>query len=75
MPLYEYECLDCGTMFDMLRSIKDADKLITCTNCQSSNVKRLLSLFFAQSDGRTVASSNGGCSGCAGGACSTCGSR
>ena len=27
MPLYEYECLDCGKLFDSLRAMKDADGL------------------------------------------------
>jgi putative FmdB family regulatory protein len=72
MPLYEYECLDCGSLFDSLRSIKDADQPLTCNQCDGVNTKRLISLFFAQSDGRTVSGTNGGCAGCAGGACSSC---
>jgi putative FmdB family regulatory protein len=73
MPLYEYECLECGTMFDSLRAIKDADKPLTCVKCESQHTKRLISLFFAQSDGRTIAATSGGCGSCSGGSCASCG--
>ena len=72
MPLYEYICFDCKTRFDALRSIKDADALIHCPQCESEHTSRQLSVFFAHSDGRVVAQSGGGCAGCAGGACATC---
>ena len=73
MPLYEYECLDCGALFDTLRVFKDADKPINCVHCESQHTKRLLSLFYAQSGGKSVAGTNGGCAGCAGGSCASCG--
>jgi putative FmdB family regulatory protein len=73
MPLYEYICQDCGNHFDALRSMKDADKPIHCSQCDSENTSRQLSLFFAQSSGRVVAGNTGsGCAGCSGGSCSTC---
>jgi putative FmdB family regulatory protein len=73
MPLYEYICRDCGTLFDALRSMKDADQPIHCSQCDSEHTTRQLSLFFAQSDGKAVAgSSSCGCAGCSGGSCSTC---
>lgn len=71
MPLYEYECLDCGSMFDSLRYIKDADSPITCQKCDSLHTKRLLSLFFAQSGGKNIAGTST-CAGCAGGSCGSC---
>ncbi|UCD98768.1 MAG: zinc ribbon domain-containing protein [Chloroflexota bacterium] len=73
MPLYEYVCLDCRAQFDALRSIKDADAPIACQNCQGENTSRMLSLFFAHSDGRSVTQSAPACSSCATHACSTCG--
>lgn len=74
MPLYEYQCKDCGHRFDALRSIKDADQPIVCKQCESEHTERQISVFFAQSGGRVVAGSNGGgCAGCAGGSCSSCG--
>ncbi len=75
MPLYEYVCKDCGNHFDALRSMKDADKPIACRACQSEHTSRALSVFYASSEGRSVASSGGGCGGCSGGSCSSCGSH
>lgn len=75
MPLYEYVCQDCGHHFDALRSMKDADKTISCRECHSEQTKRALSVFFASSEGRSVTASAGGCGGCSGGSCSSCGSH
>ncbi|MDX1387155.1 MAG: zinc ribbon domain-containing protein [bacterium] len=41
MPVYEYECLDCGRQFEAIQSIKDKP-LKTCTFCEG-NVHRLIS--------------------------------
>jgi putative FmdB family regulatory protein len=71
MPVYEYRCKDCGDKFEVLRSIKDADKPISCQYCQGLNTQRALSLCYSQSEGHTH-SSGGGCAGCGGGSCSSC---
>jgi putative FmdB family regulatory protein len=51
MPLYDYRCRECGTTFEKLRSIKDADRELECPECHSAKVERQLSTF-----------SSGGCS-------------
>ncbi|HEY70063.1 MAG TPA: zinc ribbon domain-containing protein [Anaerolineae bacterium] len=73
MPIYEYECQDCQQRFEALRRMTDADAAIACEHCGSGNTKRALSVFFAQSGGKVIAGSNGNCSSCTGGTCSTCG--
>ena len=75
MPIYEYVCQDCGARFDVLRSMREADAPVNCKQCESDHTSRALSVFFAQSGGRTVTVSNGGggCAGCAGGSCASCG--
>ena len=73
MPIYEYVCLDCGSHFDALRQMKDADRPINCQECESERTLRQISIFFAQSAGRTIAGGNGGgCAGCSGGTCAAC---
>jgi len=47
MPLYEYQCGNCGKIFEMLRRIKDADTDLECPVCRSKKVERLLSTFAA----------------------------
>ncbi len=76
MPIYEYTCKDCGSRFDMLRAIKDADSPVTCSVCHSEQTLRMISVFFAQSGGKVLAGSSGGgggCGSCSGGSCSSCG--
>lgn len=47
MPLYEYQCQQCGNTFEMLRRIKDADSDAECPRCHSLKVERLFSTFAA----------------------------
>lgn len=42
MPIYEFECLDCGQSIEMLLSANEID-LAACGNCGSRNLKKLLS--------------------------------
>jgi putative FmdB family regulatory protein len=73
MPIYEYVCENCHQKFESLRSIKEADSPIQCLYCQSSDTHRVVSVFFAQSGGKVIASAGSSCGSCAGGSCSTCG--
>jgi putative FmdB family regulatory protein len=72
MPIYEYVCSDCRSVFSALRKMSAADETIPCEHCGGDHTARKISLFAARSDGRSVAGSNGGCASCATGACSTC---
>jgi putative FmdB family regulatory protein len=79
MPIYEYQCGDCGIKFDALRAISQADDPIACEHCNGTNTMRKVSAAFAHSSGsngsRIIAGggNNSSCSGCSGGSCSTCG--
>ena len=73
MPIYEYICLDCKKEYEILRSFNEADQLIDCEHCGGENVKRKLSVFYAQSGGSTVSGMGGGCNSCSGGSCASCG--
>lgn len=42
MPVYEYECEDCG-IFEIKQSIKE-DSLINCPKCHKNGLKRILSI-------------------------------
>ena len=43
MPLYEYECSDCGKRFDRLVAASAADDA-TCPRCGAAKVRRLISV-------------------------------
>lgn len=73
MPIYEYICFDCSHQFDVLRLMRDADSPIPCEKCQSHHTSRKLSLFYAHSDGRSLAgTSQAGCVGCSANSCAGC---
>jgi putative FmdB family regulatory protein len=73
MPIYEYICLDCETKFDALRSMSDADAPILCSNCESGQTSRTISLFAAHSEGRVVAGAGNACNTCSTHNCASCG--
>lgn len=72
MPIYEYSCSQCGKKFDALRTYAQADEPIACKNCGSGETHRAISLFNAQSNGKSITSSSG-CNSCSGGSCTSCG--
>jgi len=72
MPLYEYACRECDRQFELIRAMNDADKIIECAYCKSKDTHRVLSVFFAQSGGKSLAGSGSGCGSCAGGNCGSC---
>jgi len=39
MPLYEYDCNDCGENFDLMRKLSDTSP-VKCEKCESENVKK-----------------------------------
>jgi len=42
MPIYDYECLECGKVSETFLRNADSED-ITCPNCSSKNLKRLIS--------------------------------
>ncbi len=76
MPIYEYRCGPCGTVFDRLRPMSRMDDEAPCPECDGET-SRQISVFAAFSasngdgDGGAIAGM-GGCGGCgpAGCACS-----
>jgi len=47
MPIYEYLCRECGKSFEVLRSMKEADKDLECPGCHARSAERQLSSFSA----------------------------
>ena len=77
MPIYEYACSDCGTKFELLRPLSEADKEATCPNCHKS-AERKFSAFACFSKDNSglaspVAGTGGSCSSCGATSCDTCG--
>jgi len=43
MPIYEYQCLNCKSLFQRLMLTKDELEMISCPHCHSTDLKRLIS--------------------------------
>jgi putative FmdB family regulatory protein len=43
MPLYEYNCRDCGDDFEKIVSFSQADQLPECPVCGQSNTQKKIS--------------------------------
>lgn len=42
MPIYEYKCKNCGTIFEFLYGLGE-EETIACRNCGSRGVERIMS--------------------------------
>lgn len=45
MPLYEYRCDECYTVFEQRRQMTDADEVAVCPACSSLLTTRVLGAF------------------------------
>jgi putative FmdB family regulatory protein len=71
MPIYEYNCLDCGNDFETL--VFRSSKKICCPKCRKENLERRMSTFaFKGSEKFVGTGSSSSCGSCASHNCSTC---
>jgi len=74
MPIYEFDCLKCGNVFEeLVGHSEDASKL-TCPSCSSRRVKKRFSLFGFRSKGESgqTRTSSSSCAGCTATSCASC---
>ena len=71
MPLYEYRCNDCRSVFEVLRPMAERELTAVCPSCESRASMPLISRVALQVGGSPErAATSGGGGGCAcGGAC------
>jgi len=53
MPIYEYICEKCGSVFEELESVTNRDKPHECPGCGEKKGRRIVSTFSAKSGGPT----------------------
>jgi putative FmdB family regulatory protein len=75
MPIYEYQCQECGNNFEYLVIGKPDPE---CSNCHSKKVCRQMSpcgFFSKGAGGETIKSTaaTSSCSGCSASSCAGCG--
>ncbi len=71
MPIYEFECEECGKIFEEL-ILGGSMKGIKCRYCGSQRIRKLISQVAFKSGGKFVSASGSSCGSCAGGSCSSC---
>ena len=57
MPLYEYECPECGRKLELRRGMAEAEQEVRCPECRKGILKRILSIFSTASSGENCAPS------------------
>jgi putative FmdB family regulatory protein len=62
MPIFEYQCRDCGTKFEKI--VSSATNHVTCKKCDSGKVEKMLSIFAVSGSSAKYASSEPGPCGC-----------
>ncbi|PHR27104.1 MAG: hypothetical protein COA36_10065 [Desulfotalea sp.] len=65
MPIYEYKCNDCDTVFELLTTSSNNENKIHCSKCNSENVTKLISASSSLT-GEGVSLAAPGCGGNAG---------
>jgi putative FmdB family regulatory protein len=43
MPLYDYQCSDCGETYDVFHKVREVAEDVVCPSCNSVNHVRLVS--------------------------------
>ena len=58
MPTYDYECRECGKVFEVFRRFSELDEEVSCPDCGSEKTERVFSI--PHIEGETVAGSGYG---------------
>lgn len=69
MPIYDYQCNDCGKTYDVFHKVREVEEDVTCPTCGSVKHTRLISApsFSMKSQSELPPCGSGSC--CNGGAC------
>jgi putative FmdB family regulatory protein len=69
MPIYDYQCADCGKTYDVFHKVREVEEDVICPTCGSAKHTRLISApsFSMKSQPDLPTCGSGNC--CNGGAC------
>lgn len=68
MPIYEYQCTQCGQRFEVRQAVGEGGSKLNCPKCHASNPERLFSSFFSPGSS-TTESLGTSCPTCSSGIC------
>ncbi len=43
MPIYDYQCSDCGKTYDVFHKVREVEEDVVCPHCNSTKHVRLIS--------------------------------
>jgi putative FmdB family regulatory protein len=69
MPFYEYQCEQCGQLFEELVRSMTATPKVACPSCGSKKTVQQLSVFSAQKAAAPSGSPKPNCATCSDGSC------
>lgn len=73
MPVYDYRCTACGSLYDVYHKTREVAEDVLCPTCGSAEHKKLMSVPAVAVSGNSKNESAGQCGmgdGCCGGTCS-----
>ncbi len=56
MPIYDYQCSDCGRTYDIFHKVREVEEDVVCPQCSSKNHVRLISAPAFSMKGRSASS-------------------
>ncbi|MBE9502493.1 MAG: zinc ribbon domain-containing protein [Dehalococcoidia bacterium] len=68
MPIYEYQCNECGERFEVRQSMGADGSDLNCPKCSGRELRRLFSSFFSANSSATELSDSS-CPTCSSGVC------
>lgn len=71
MPIFEFQCEDCGEIFEELL-FRGNDSEVKCKKCKGTRVHKLISRVAFKSGETFVGSTGSSCRSCSGKSCSSC---
>lgn len=76
MPIYEFRCAPCDSVFEVLFRSPTEKKRVTCPHCGGRDVAKKFSVFGTRTAGEPGSfrgsSGGGGCGGCTASSCKGC---
>ena len=64
MPIFEYECSECGHPFEELVFASSAITLVSCPECESAEVEKKISIFASKIAGGSNFSASASAAAC-----------
>jgi len=74
MPVFDYQCKECGSRYDVYHKVREVAEDVVCPSCGSHSYTRLISAPMIAMAGSSVSASDSASNessgaGCCGGAC------